>query len=80
MGHGLAKDVCRSATKVVVVVDVVGVAAAAPAAVATAAVAETSAAEIAAGWTVGEENTGARLETWDGDSGHPYVWEERAMG
>jgi hypothetical protein len=25
-------------------------------------------------------NTGARLETWDGDSGHPYVWERGQRG
>lgn len=36
-------------------------------------IAETAAAEIAAGWTVGR-NTEARLETWDGSSGRPYVW------
>ena len=89
MGHGSAKDAYRSATKVVVVVaDAVGVAAAAAAVAGTvvvvvvaAAAADVgmTAAEIAAGWTVGVVNMGARLETWDGDSGHPYVWE-KAMG
>jgi Spy/CpxP family protein refolding chaperone len=56
---------------VVVVADAVAVATAA-AAVAVA-VAATTAAAAAGGWTV-EENTEARLETWDGGSGHPYVW------
>jgi hypothetical protein len=53
---------------VVVVADAVAVATAA--AVAAAVVATTAA---AGGRTV-EENTEARLETWDGGSGHPYVW------
>jgi Spy/CpxP family protein refolding chaperone len=55
---------------VVVVADAVVVATAAAVA---AAVAATTAAAAAGGWTV-EENTEARLETWDGGSGHPYVW------
>lgn len=80
MGHGSAKGAYRSATKVVVVV-AVGVAAAVAGtgtAVAVAAVAVVG--TIAAVWTAGEENTGARLETWDGDSGHPYVWKGGQWG
>jgi len=53
---------------VVVAADAVATAAAAVVVAAT-----TAAAAVAAeGWTV-EENTEARLETWDGGSGHPYA-------
>ena len=87
MGHGSAKGACRWATKVVVVV-AAGVAAAVAGtgtavvvvAAAAAAAAVVVVGTIAAGRTAEEENTGARLETWDGDSGHPYVWEGGQWG
>jgi len=63
-GHGSEGGVYHWATKVVVVV--------AADAVAETMGSGTGAAEIAAGWIV-ERNTEARLETWNGGSGHPYV-------
>lgn len=58
--------------------DAIAVATAAAAAVAvaatTAAAAVAAVAGTAAGWWTVEENREARLETWDGGSGHPYVW------
>lgn len=70
-GHGSEGGVYHWAMKEVVVVAADAVAAVAV--VETMAPAGTAAAEIAAGWTVAM-NTEARPETWDGDSGHPYVW------
>ena len=58
----MADAVATAAAAVVVVVVVAATTAAA-------AVAGTA----AGGWTV-EENTEARLETWDGGSAHPYAW------
>jgi hypothetical protein len=86
MGHGSAKGACRSATKVVVVVAVgvatavAGTGTAVVVVVAAAVVVVVVVGTIAAGWTAGEENTGARLETWDGDSGHPYAWKGGQWG
>ena len=71
-GHGSEGGVYHWAMKVVVVVAADAVVAAVVEMMASG-IAGTAAAEIAAGWIV-ERNTEARLETWNGGSGHPYVW------